>query len=112
MTWVQDVKQITFDRPRMPRERESRGRQRWLSSDELKAFQAACPLEWWAFFAVGFYTGIRIGETQGLRGGDVLLHVKRITVHEAERRVKSKEAVRDVPISEPLAGALGSHLAY
>ena len=111
MTWVRDVKGIAFDRPRIPRERESRGRERWLSSHELKAFEAACPPVWWAFFAAGFYTGMRLGETQGLRGADVLLHAKRITVHEAERRVKSKEAVRDVPIPESLANALGSHLA-
>jgi hypothetical protein len=41
----------------------------------------------------------------------VQLHARRITVHEAERRVKSAEAVRDLPIAAPLERALAGHLA-
>jgi integrase len=86
-------------------------RERWLSADELAAFKEHCPTGWWPFFAVLFYTGARLGEVQGLRGADVLVHAKRITIHESERRVKSKESVRDLPIPEPLEQALAMHFA-
>lgn len=44
-------------------------------------------------------------------GADVLLHAKQVTVHEADRRVKSPHAVRDLPIAVPLERALGRQLA-
>lgn len=50
---------------RVPRERESRGRERWLSSEELARFQTECAPHWWPFFAMLFYTGARLGEAQG-----------------------------------------------
>lgn len=111
LTWLRDVEGVPVERPKLPRERESRGRERWLSADELRAFERACPPPWWPFFATLFYTGARLGEVQGLRGGDVLLHAHRILVHEEVRRVKSREAVRDLPIPSPLKEALGPHLA-
>jgi len=77
----------------------------------LATFQDTCPEEWWLFFATPFYTGARLGEVQGLRGADVLLSARRISIHEADRRVKTKEAVRDLPIAEPLERALAKHLA-
>ncbi len=70
---------------KLPRERESRGRQRWLSADELAAFARECPGEWWPFFAVLFHTGACTGEVRGLRGGHILVHAKRITIHEGDR---------------------------
>jgi integrase len=96
---------------RIPRERESRGRERWLSAEELRNFELHCPPEWWPFFAVLFYTGARLGEVQGLRGADALLHTRRLAIHEQERRVKTREAVRDLPISQALERALAAHLA-
>jgi integrase len=111
LTWLREVKGTHVDRPKLPREREGRGRERWLSADELRAFEQHCPTEWWPFFAMLFFTGARPGEAQGLRGADVLLHAKRITIHEGERRVKSREAVRDLPIVAPLDRALAVHLA-
>ena len=59
-----------------------------------------------------FFTGARVGEARGIRGGDVLLHAKRITIHEADRRVKSAHAVRDLPIPATLEDALARHLAH
>jgi Phage integrase family/NAD(P)-binding Rossmann-like domain len=44
------------------------------------------------------------------RGADVLLRASRITIHEEERRVKTQEAVRDLPIPRTLRVALGQHL--
>jgi integrase len=111
MSWLRDAKGFTVERLRLPRQREPSGRQRWLSSDELRAFERHCPATWWPFFAMLFYTGARVGEAQGLRGADVLLHARRITIHEGDRRVKSAQGVRDLPISASLERALGSHLA-
>jgi len=111
LTWLRDIEGVAIERPPLPRERESKGRERWLSAEELATFQHACPEEWWPFFATLFYTGARLGEVQGLRGADVLLSARRISIHEADRRVKTKEAVRDLPIAGPLERALGKHLA-
>jgi integrase len=111
LTWARDVEGLTVERPRMPRERESRGRERWLSGEELARFTDHCPGEWWPFSATLFYTGARLGEAQGLRGGDVLLHAKRILIHEGTRRVKTREAVRDLPIAPALERVLAGHLA-
>lgn len=111
MSWLRDMKGLPIERLRLPRQREPVGRQRWLSSEELRAFEQHCPTDWWPLFAVLFYTGARVGEAQGLRGADVLLHSKRITIHEGDRRVKSAQGVRDLPISASLERALGSHLA-
>ncbi len=111
LTWLKDIEGVTTDRPPLPRERESSGRERWLSAEELTRFREACPEEWWPFFATLFYTGARLGEVQGLRGADILLSARRISIHEADRRVKTKEAVRDLPIAGPLEGALAKHLA-
>jgi integrase len=60
---------MTVERPQIPRERESRGRERWLSGEELARFHEACLTNWWPFFATLFYTGARLGEAQDLRGG-------------------------------------------
>lgn len=111
LTWASEVENIHVVRPKLPREWESRGRQRWLSADELRAFRTECPDEWRSFFAVLFYTGARVGEVRGLRGSDILLHAKRITIHEADRRVKSAHAVRDLPIPSTLKEVLAAHLA-
>jgi integrase len=111
LTWVRDVEGLTVERVRTPRERESRGRERWLSREELARFAAHCPADWWPFFATLFYTGARLGEAQGLRGGDVLLHAKRLLIHEGSRRVKTKEAVRHLPIAPALEQGLTGHLA-
>jgi integrase len=111
LAWARDSENLEGERLRLPHQREPRGRERWLSAEELRAFEQHCPPEWWAFFAVLFYTGTRVGEAQGLRGADVLMHAKRITIHEAERRVKSLEGVRDLPIPVPLERALAAHVA-
>ncbi len=91
------------------REREPSGRERWLSPDEIRATENTCDPEWWPLFATLLHTGMRVGEAQGLVWGDVRLAERRITIHEGLRRVKTASAVRDVPISEPLAAVLGWH---
>jgi integrase len=111
LRWVREVKGLAVAPLKLARERESRGRIRWLSSDELASFERACPGEWWPLFATLFHTGMRVGEAMGLRGGDVLLSARRIQIHEGERRVKTQEAVRDLPIPDILETALAQHLA-
>lgn len=109
LTWCQDVKGIPLQRPKLRREREPQGRERWLAPEEIRTVEAECPKEWWALFATLLHTGVRIGEAQGLAWADVRLSARRITIHEGERRVKSASSVRDVPVSEPLAVILSEH---
>lgn len=111
LTYCRDVRGLAAPTPHFAREREMRGRERWLSADELRAFERACPPDWWPMFATLFRTGIRLGEAMGLQGGDVLLHAKRITIHEGAHRVKSTSAVRYLPISDALLTPLAAHLA-
>jgi integrase/recombinase XerD len=111
LTWCAEVKGLSVQRPRILREREPQGRERWLSSGEVRALVASCEPDWWALFATLLHTGMRIGEAQGLVWGDVRLAQRRITIHEANRRVKTIAAVRDVPISEPLAEILAQQAA-
>ena len=53
--------------------------------------------------------GLRIGEAQGLRWGDVRLADRRLTVSDHVRRLKTAGSARDVPIPEPLAEVLAAH---
>jgi len=65
--------------------------------------------EWWPLVAMLIYTGLRVGEAQGLVGEDVRLAERRVSIHEGNRHVKTPSSVRDVPIPEPLAEILGNH---
>ncbi|MSR07275.1 MAG: site-specific integrase [Gemmatimonadetes bacterium] len=111
LTWCAEERGLAISRPAIKREREPSGRERWLSSDEIRGVRKALPDEWWPFFATLVYTGLRFGEAHGLRGADVKLKERRIVVQEADRRVKSASSVRHVPIAEPLAQWLGEHFA-
>lgn len=91
---------------KLPREREPAG---WLSAEELRDLECATPREWWPLFASLAFTGLRIGEAQGLQAGDVRLAERRIRVHEGDRQLKTASSVRDVPIPEPLAHLLAEH---
>ena len=74
---------------------------RWLSPDEIRAVRKHAD-DWWPLFATLIYTGMRVGEAQGLVWADVRLQQRRISIHEQERRVKTASSVRDVPVlSEP-----------
>lgn len=106
LRWCRQEKGLNYQTPKMPRERESRGRQRWLTAAELDAFEAACVPQWWPFFATLFYTGLRYAEAAGLTGADINFTSKRIHIRLTERRIKSAKAARDVGISEDLAAIL------
>ena len=109
--WCVEERDLAVPVLKLPREREPAGRERWLSAEELRGLQRATPPEWWPLFATLAFTGLRIGEAQGLRGGDVRLAERRITIHDGSRRLKNAGSVRDVPIPEPLARLLAEHLA-
>lgn len=111
LTWCVEERGLAVTRPKIRREREPAGRERWLSADELRQLEAASPAEWWPLFAALVYTGMRVGEAQGLRGGDVRLAERRITIQEGQRTLKTASSARDVPIPEPLAPVLAQHLA-
>ncbi len=95
----------------MPRERESPGRERWLSAGELRALDGALPARWRPLFALLAYTGARSGEAQGLLWGDVRLAERRIILSERSRRLKNQGAARILPVPESLARLLASHAA-
>lgn len=111
LAWCKEVKGLAVQRPKLSREREPQGRERWLSHEEIRAVESACPPEWWPLFAILLYTGMRVGEAQGLLGADVRLVQRRISIHEGSRRVKTASSVRDVPIPEPLVRVLAEHFA-
>jgi integrase len=80
-----------------------------LSAEEFASLHGACPAEWWPVIATLVYTGLRVGEVQGLVGEDVHLAERRISIHEGNRHVKTPSSVRDVPIPEPMAEVMGEH---
>jgi integrase len=108
--WCAEERDLAVPTLKLPREREPAGRERWLSAEELKGLEGATPREWWPLFATLAFTGLRIGEAQGLRGGDVRLSERRIRIHEGDQRLKTASSARDVPIPEPLARVLAAHL--
>ncbi len=108
--WCAEERDLAVPALKLPREREPAGRERWLSAEELKDLECVTPREWWPLFATLAFTGLRIGEAQGLRGEDVRLAERRITVHGETRRLKTGASVRDVPIPEPLARLLAEHV--
>jgi integrase len=108
-SWCQAEASLDVERPAVAKEREPSGRERWLSSDEIAALEAAIPAAWWPLFALLTYTGLRVGEAQGLHWGDVRLADRRLTVTDHVRRLKTSTSARDVPIPEPLAAVLAVH---
>jgi integrase len=107
--WCAEERDLAVPALKLPHEREPAGRERWLSAEELSDLEYATPREWWPLFATLAFTGLRIGEAQELRGGDVRLAERRIRVHDGEHRLKTASSVRDVPVPEPLASLLAEH---
>ena len=109
LTWCEQEREIGVHRPALPRERESAGRERWLDASELSQLEAAVPRSWWPLFATLAYTGLRVGEAQGLCWSDIRLSDQVITVHDRGRRLKTSASARVVPIAVPLARLLAEH---
>lgn len=107
-SWCEHERGLRVTRVGLPKEREPSGRERWLSSDEVVALRAALPGPWWPFFATLLFTGLRLGELQGLRWGDVRLADQRISVNDRTRRLKNSGSNREVPIPPDLAPLLAA----
>jgi integrase len=73
-----------------------------LPADEIRALERALPADWWPLFATLVYTGLRIGEAQGMPGAELRLAERRLTVGR-HQRVKTAASRRDVPLPELLA---------
>jgi integrase len=109
MRWAREEKGLLFESPHLRKVKESSGRERWLSPAEIEAVRPAAPIEWWPLFALLIYTGLRVGEAQGLRWGDVRFSDGILAVHSGYRQLKSETSDRDVPIPQPLAAVLTAH---
>ena len=108
-TWCETERGLSITRAALPKEREPAGRERWLSADELAALSRALPPEWWPFFGLLAYSGLRLGEAQGLRWSDVRLADQRLRVSDRTRRLKTTGSNREVPIPPALAPLLAAH---
>lgn len=109
LTWCEQERAVRVVRPAATRERESAGRERWLDASELARLGAALPRPWWPLFATLAYTGLRIGEAQGLCWSDVRFSEQVISVHDGRRRLKTSASARVLPIPLPLASVLAEH---
>lgn len=110
LRWCEEARGLTVPRFKLRKERESAGRERWLSAEEISALRRHTPPEWWPLFALLLHTGLRIGEAQGLTWADVRFSERRISVHERYgRRLKTSSSTREVPLSAELAQQLADH---
>jgi integrase len=110
LRWCEEERSLTVLRFRLLREREGRGRERWLLADEIAALERVVPREWWRLLrhAPRHRTPRRRGA--GGRWQNVRLAERRVVVREhAGRRLKSASSERAVPITEPLARILAEH---
>jgi len=111
LTWCKEEKAIDTERPALRYQRESKGRLRWLSQDELAAFRHQCPVEWWPLFGLLFGTGITISEALGLRNTDIDLKIRRLSVHEEYgRKLKRESRARELSIPEAIVPSLSRWL--
>jgi integrase len=100
---------LSFATPAFKKVKESQGRERWLNATEIEVVRSVAPEEWWPFFALLIYTGIRVGEAQGLRWGDIQFIDRKIAIHTLHRGLKTPTSDRGVPIPEPLAVLIAAH---
>ena len=101
----------------------------YYTADEFKKFIAAAKLEaetkgfyewnYYVFFNIAFYTGLRKGEIHALKWTDIegdILHVRRSIAQklkggDRETPPKNKSSVRDLQLPEPLKRILEAHYA-
>lgn len=80
------------------------------AADIAQLFALPLPPRERAFFALGIYGGLRLGELHGLQWRDI--DSKRIMVRRAyDKAVKAERAVRDVPILPPALEAVRAYRA-
>lgn len=109
MTWCAEEKGLEVSRPKLRYQRESRGRIRWLTREEMAEFREGCPSHWWPLFGLLFGTGMTISEALGLRRADLDLRARRVSVHEEYgRKLKRESRSRELSIPEALVPVLDS----
>lgn len=117
-TYLEEESEMDVARPAFRREKEPPGLDRWLTAAEVTKFREHCPPEWWPLYCLLIFTGMRIGEAQGLIGSDLRLAQKLIKVRDTHRlvkdasgrRLKTMASHRDVPIDEPALSVLRAML--
>lgn len=85
-----------------------------FSLEEIFAILKEMPESMRAFFAIGFYTGMRTGEIIGLKWSDIDFEENIISVQRSRRQgveslPKTKNSIRDIDIIEPLLPYLIKH---
>jgi integrase len=91
------------------------GRPKALTRNELSVLLSAIPADWRLFFELLTHTGLRISEAIGLTWQHVELGERpRLKVTEQfyegqRKRLKSRKARREIPLSEGMAGKLRAH---
>lgn len=88
-----------------------------FSKDEIFKILEASPLKIKAFFAIGFFTGMRTGEIIALKWSDIDFTNKIIKVTKTrnkgiETTPKTKSSIRDVEILDVLLPYLENHLQF
>jgi integrase len=69
----------------------------WLTREDAEKIRAHVDDEWWPLFGLLLYTGITIGEALGLRGTDISLSERRISINEdGGRKLKRESRNRSV----------------
>ncbi len=111
LSWCEREKGIRVDRPELRYQRESKGRLRWLTPQELAAFKRACPDKWWPLFGLLFTTGITVSEALGLCRSDLDLASRRLWIHEQHgRQLKRESRARELVVPEAVVATLKGHL--
>src|SRR5205807_1769048 len=82
LRWCAEEKGYAISRPKLKYQGESKGKNRWFTTEELAAFRENCPEDWWPLFGLLFGTGITISEALGLRVCDMDLKAGRLSIHE------------------------------
>jgi len=88
-----------------------------FTKDEIFQILKASPLKIRAFFAIGFFTGMRTGEITGLKWSDIdfsnrIIQVRRTRNKGIETTPKTKSSIRDVEILDVLLPYLENHLQF
>ncbi len=88
-----------------------------FSKDEIFQILESCSLKIRAFFAIGFFTGMRTGEITALKWSDIdfnkkIISVKRSRNKGIETTPKTKSSIRNVEILDVLLPYLENHLQF
>lgn len=137
-TWLENSKKIHLVRPKVPREKEPKGRERVLSPSEWRLVHEAfvalnggvaqlrgrrsggtmsdgfVPMaQLWILFEVLVLTGLRLGEALGLQWGDLdrtrgTIHITRALEWSAKGKTSGQDGTEATPVKAGRLKSLGS----